>query len=83
MDCILEKICLETTRSPRECVYLGDEYVGIEKGIFGSDSFMRTKKSIQGDFFDVSEVAGERQEGVKRIGGGVETFLHFLKEQAE
>ena len=83
VDCILEKICLETTLSPRECVYLGDEYVGIEKGIFGSDSFMRTKKSIQGDFFDVSEVAGERPEGVKRIGGGVETFLHFLKEQAE
>lgn len=34
-------------------------------------------KEYSGRFFDVSEVAGERPEGVKRIGGGVETFYTF------
>ena len=64
-----------------ECTYWGDEYVGIEKGIFGSDSFMKTEKTAKGDFFDVSEVNGERPEGVQQIGGGVAQFLNFLKDQ--
>ncbi len=38
---------------------------------------------ILGDFFDVSEVSGERPEGVKQIGGGVEQFLDFLRKQAD
>lgn len=36
----------------------------------------------QGDFFDVSAIEGNRPEAVKVLGGGVETFLTFLKEQA-
>ncbi len=55
--------------------------MGIEKGIFGSDSFMRTLKTAGGDFFDVSQMQGERPEGVKQIGGGVDAFLKFLQEQ--
>ena len=44
---------------------------------------MQTEKSRAGDFFDVSEVSGERPEGVKQIGGGVEQFLDFLRKQAD
>lgn len=50
IDVILEKICTENNIKPEECTYWGDEYVGIEKDIFGSDSFMKTEKSQNGDF---------------------------------
>lgn len=83
VDCILNRICSENQIFSEECVYFGDEFVGIEPGIFGSDSFMQTEKSRAGDFFDVSEVSGERPEGVKQIGGGVEQFLDFLRKQAD
>lgn len=67
--------------SAEDCAFWGDEFVGIEEGIFGSDSFMRTELTKGGDFFDVSEVAGVRPEGVVRCGGGVERFLEFLRSQ--
>lgn len=63
------------------CSFWGDEYVGIEEGIFGSDSFMYTENTKAGDFFDVSNVNGKRPDKVNVLGGGVETFLNFLKEQ--
>lgn len=81
-DLIMEKLG-ERGIKPENCAFFGDEYVGIEKGIYGSDSFMRTETTKVGDFFDVSEVEGERPEGVQRLGGGVTTFLNFLKEQAK
>lgn len=81
-DLIMEKL-RERGIKPENCAFFGDEYVGIEKGIYGSDSFMRTETTKVGDFFDVSEVEGERPEGVQRLGGGVTTFLNFLKEQAK
>lgn len=62
-----------------DCAFWGDEFVGIEEGIFGSDSFMMTELTKEGDFFDVSQVAGERPEGVIHCGGGVERFLEFLR----
>lgn len=65
-----------------ECAFFGDEYVGIEEGVYGSDSYMRTPMTKAGDFYDVSEVPGERPCGVVRLGGGVETFLDFLRAQA-
>ncbi|MDO4324156.1 MAG: HAD hydrolase family protein [Lachnospiraceae bacterium] len=65
-----------------DCAFWGDEYVGIESGIFGSDSFMMTPETKAGDFFDVSEVSGQRPEGVKVLGGGVERFLQFLAAAA-
>ena len=81
-DLIMEKL-MERGIRPEDCAFFGDEYVGIEPGIYGSDSFMRTELTKAGDFFDVSEVEGERPEGVKVVGGGVQTFLTFLKEQGE
>lgn len=65
-----------------ECAFWGDEFVGIEDGIYGSDSFMITKLTAGGDFFDVSEVPGERPEVVERLGGSVNRFLEFLRGQA-
>ncbi len=66
----------------KDCAFWGDEFVGIEEGIFGSDSFMMTELTKEGDFFDVSQVEGERPEGVVHCGGGVERFLEFLRLQA-
>ena len=81
-DLIMEKL-MDRGIKPEECAFFGDEYVGIEPGIYGSDSFMITELTKAGDFFDVSEVEGERPEGVRILGGGVKTFLDFLKNQAE
>ena len=78
---ILGRISRESGIQARDCAFWGDEYVGIEENIFGSDSFMRTGRTSAGDFFDVSEVSGQRPEGVKMVGGGVERFLEFLKGQ--
>lgn len=64
-----------------DCAFWGDEFVGAEEGIYGSDSFMITEKTKGGDFFDVSDVGGERPERVEKSGGGVERFLYFLREQ--
>ncbi|MGN0364556.1 MAG: HAD family hydrolase [Suilimivivens sp.] len=66
-----------------ECAYWGDEFVGIESGIFGSDSFMYTDYTKGGDFFDVSDVPGKRPEWVRTLGGGVQCFLDFLQNQVE
>lgn len=62
----MKKYVLKIIIKPEECTYWGDEYVGIEKDIFGSDSFMKTEKSQNGDFYDVSEVTGERRVEYKR-----------------
>ena len=83
VDHILEYLQKEQKISASDCSFWGDEYVGIEEGIFGSDSFMKTKETEAGDFFDVSEVPGKRPDGVKMLGGGVDRFLEFLREQAE
>jgi len=80
VNTILSRLGKEWGITARECAFWGDEYVGIGPGIFGSDSFMITPETEAGDFFDVSEVAGERPEGVKVLGGGVERFLRFLKD---
>lgn len=81
VDAILGRISRESGIRAGDCAFWGDEYVGIEENIFGSDSFMRTGRTSAGDFFDVSEVSGQRPEGVKTVGGGVERFLEFLKGQ--
>lgn len=79
---IFAKLCEENPKlEAKDCSFWGDEYVGIEAGIFGSDSFMYTEATKEGDFFDVSNVTGERPEKVKVLGGGVDTFLKFLMEQ--
>lgn len=92
VDAIFEKIRQDGMRETNEtepgtgegelraesCAFWGDEFVGIEEGIFGSDSFMLTKLTENGDFFDVSKVSGVRPKGVVHCGGGVERFLEFL-----
>ena len=47
---IFGRIQEETGIRPEECAYWGDEYVGVEDGIFGSDSFMHTPVTAAGDF---------------------------------
>ncbi len=66
----------------KECAFWGDEYIGFGEGIYGSDSFMITEKTKDGDFYDVSDTEGERPVQVKRVGGGVESFIRFLEEQS-
>lgn len=81
VDAIFKKLQKDIGLRAEECAFWGDEFVGIEEGIFGSDNFMRTKLTEKGDFFDVSEVPGKRPDGVMQVGGGVEKFLGFLHNQ--
>lgn len=80
VDLILEELENKYGLRANDCCFWGDEFVGLEEGIYGSDSYMRTEKSKGSDFFDVSNVSGQRPEGVKVLGGGVERFLEFLRE---
>lgn len=80
---IFQKLQQEFGIKPEECSFWGDEFVGAEPGIFGSDSFMQTEMTRPGDFFDVSQVPGQRPEGVQVLGGGVECFLSFLRSQGK
>lgn len=83
VNTILDRLHREAGVEASDCAFWGDEYVGIEPGIFGSDSFMLTEKTKEGDFFDVSEVPGLRPQGVVQVGGKVERFLEFLRQQKQ
>lgn len=83
VNTILSKIAQNSDIAAKECAFWGDEYVGLEEGIFGSDSFMQTEVTALGDFFDVSDMEGERPVGIKKVGGGVQSFLQFLREEAD
>lgn len=83
VDSILDYLGKTRGISAGDCAFWGDEYVGMDEGIYGSDSFMITEKSQKGDFFDVSAAGGTRPKQVKVLGGGVETFLSFLTDQAK
>ncbi|MDD2970737.1 MAG: HAD family hydrolase [Lachnospiraceae bacterium] len=63
----------------KDCSFWGDEFVGIQDHIFGSDAFMLTEETKEGDFYDVSTLQGARPGKVQHIGGGVDTFLDFLR----
>ena len=65
-----------------ECCFWGDEFIGVTDSIFGSDAGMLTVKTCKGDFFDVSDLKGVRPQQVKQLGGGIHTFLRFLKGMA-
>lgn len=82
-DIIMGELSKTAGIRPEECSFWGDEFVGLEEGIYGSDSFMQTEITSAGDFYDVSEVNGERPKKVKKIGGGVKAFLTFLNQQME
>jgi len=66
----------------RDCCFFGDEFLKMGEGVYGSDSYMITDKTRNCDFFDVSDVDGNRPEPVRWLGGGVDLFLSFLREQA-
>lgn len=83
VNTILNQLAKEDNILAKECAFWGDEYIGMDEGLFGSDSFMITSATQSGDFFDVSEAPGVRPENVSVLGGGVRTFLDFLKKQAE
>lgn len=78
VDTILEELHKTAGIRSEDCSFWGDEYVGLEEGVFGSDSFMLTEKTKAGDFYDVSMVQGARPSHVKQVGGGVLAFLDFL-----
>lgn len=82
VDMLLQYLEEENQIQPENCSFWGDEYIGLDDSLFGSDSFMRTEKTKVGDFFDVSDVKGIRPEGVTVLGGGVQTFIRFLEEQS-
>lgn len=82
VNSILEMFSKQFGIQAEDCSFWGDEYVGIEEGIFGSDSFMLTPQTAPGDFYDVSQVPGKRPQNVQTPGGGVPHFLNFLKAQA-
>ena len=64
-----------------DCCFWGDEFIGVTDSIFGSDAGMLTEKTCKGDFFDVSILEGVRPQQVEQLGGGIQTFLDFLREQ--
>lgn len=66
-----------------DCSFWGDEFVGIQEGLYGSDSFMLTPKTEEGDFFDVSSLEGVRPEKIQILGGGVDRFIQFLVDQGK
>lgn len=82
VDTILSHLKENYGIDPTDCAYWGDEYIGLDAGLYGSDSYMITKQTKQGEFFDVSDAEGPRPECVNHLKGGVQTFLNFLADQA-
>lgn len=83
VNVLLDHLMAQYGIRPEECTYWGDEYVGMGEGLYGSDSFMITEKTLPGQFFDVSEATGQRPPKVQALGGGVKRFYDFLVEQSE
>lgn len=65
----------------QDCCFWGDEFGYLDEGVLGSDAYMITECTEQGDFFDVSKVQRELPENVKWLGGGISSFHDFLKGQ--
>ena len=82
VDTILESFKEEGIEA-EDCSFWGDEFVGIQEGLYGSDSFMLTPKTEEGDFFDVSSLEGVRPEKIQILGGGVDRFIQFLVDQGK
>ncbi|OQB25935.1 MAG: hypothetical protein BWY11_00107 [Firmicutes bacterium ADurb.Bin182] len=83
VDAFIRHVLVPNGISMKECCFWGDEYLELDSGITGSDSFMYTEMSKDGDFFDVGTVPGIRPEYVEYLGGSVDTFLHFLDDQSK
>lgn len=81
VDTILDRLSQSYGIDAKDCSFWGDEYIGLAKGLYGSDSFMITASTKDGEFYDVSEAPGVRPEPVKALQGGVKRFAAFLEEQ--
>lgn len=66
--------------SAEDCCFWGDEYCYLTEGVSGSDAYMITDMTREGDFFDVSKENRTLPAEVKWLGGGIETFHEFLRE---
>ncbi|MCE5236730.1 MAG: HAD family hydrolase [Clostridiaceae bacterium] len=82
VDAFMERVLAPAGIAAEECCFWGDEFLELDCGLNGSDSFMHTPLTQGADFFDVGTVAGERPTHLTHLGGSVETFLRFLKAQA-
>ncbi len=82
VDVLLRRVVFKRGISVERCCYWGDEFSSFGDGIPGSDSFMITALSGQGDFFDVSPEGTGLPPRVEHRPGGVGRFHEFLREQA-
>lgn len=82
VDTILQKLMASDGIAAEDCCFWGDEFIALEEGIYGSDSFMLTHLTASADFFDVSDLPGDRPPAVSVLHGGVDRFLSFLRDQA-
>lgn len=83
IDYLLNNVIFKKGIDIEECCFWGDEFTYLGPGVKGSDALMITEQSIKGDFFDVSANPLKLPDNVKHVGGGVERFLAFLKEQID
>jgi hypothetical protein len=83
IEYLLDNVIFPRGITTGECAFWGDEFTYLGPGVKGSDAEMMIDKADGADFYDVSEAPGELPEGVEGVGGGVESFLGFLKRQAE
>ncbi len=83
IDYFLDNVIFKKGIGIDECCFWGDEFTYLGEGVKGSDALMITDKSFKGDFFDVSKAPLKLPQNVKHIGGGIESFLSFLREQSE
>jgi len=82
VNAFMERVLAPAGIAAEECCFWGDEFLELDRGLCGSDSFMHTPLTQGGDFFDVGTVPGERPPYLKHLGGSVDVFLRFLEAQA-
>lgn len=73
--------CRGKLEASEVCIW-GDEFLEVDSGVWGSDAAMLVPELGKASCFDVSDTDGIRPKRVRRLGGGPETFLSFLRAQA-
>ncbi len=77
----MEKVIIPQEIDIKTCGFWGDEFGFVAPTIKGSDAEMIIPHVEGADFFDVNEEPSELPRSVKSVGGGVPSFLNFLKAQ--
>ena len=80
VDMILGELEKRFQIKGEECCFWGDEFVGLEEGIYGSDSFMITGKTKTGDFFDVIFRKWQTAEERAAVRGRCGMFFELFKK---